>query len=133
MQRPQRQLPKCSLSRWLRIRLKPQYHPKLPAIITYRINPITHAYVSRVVKVDYANLINVVLGREAVPELLQYECTPEKLAAAVTRLIDDKAAASEQIAAGQEALKVLGYGGVSPALRAADEVLAAIARKEQRG
>src|SRR6185437_14317785 len=38
---------------------------KLPAVITYRINPLTHAYVSRVVKVDYANLINVVLGREA--------------------------------------------------------------------
>jgi lipid-A-disaccharide synthase len=106
---------------------------KLPAVITYRINPITHAYVSRVVKVDYANLINVVLDREAVPELLQYDCTPEKLAAAVMRLLDDKTAASEQIAAGQEALKVLGYGGVSPALRAADEVLAAIARKGQRG
>jgi lipid-A-disaccharide synthase len=105
---------------------------KLPTVITYRINPITHAYVDRVVKVDYANLINVVLGREAVPELLQYDCTPEKLTAAVTRLIDDKAAASEQIAAGQEALKVLGYGGVSPALRAADEVLAAIARKSPR-
>ena len=106
---------------------------KLPAVITYRINPLTHAYVSRAVKVDYANLINVVLGREAVPELLQYEGTPEKLAAAVTRLLDDKEAASEQIAAGQEALRVLGYGGVSPALRAADEVLGAIARKQQRG
>jgi lipid-A-disaccharide synthase len=106
---------------------------KLPAIITYRINPITHAYVDRVVKVDYVNLINVVLGREAVPELLQYDCTPEKLAAAVTQLLDDKAAASEQIAAGQEALKVLGYGGVSPALRAADEVLGVIARKAQQG
>jgi lipid-A-disaccharide synthase len=106
---------------------------KLPAVVTYRINPLTHAYVSRAVKVDYANLINVVLGREAVPELLQYEGTPEKLAAAVTRLLDDKEAASVQIAAGQEALRVLGYGGVSPALRAADEVLAAIARKQQRG
>jgi lipid-A-disaccharide synthase len=103
---------------------------KLPAVITYRINPITHAYVSRAVKVDYANLVNVILGREAVPELLQYDCTPENLAVAVTRLLDDKAAASEQIAAGQEALRVLGYGGVSPALRAADEVLAAIARKQ---
>ena len=50
----------------------------------------------------------------------------------MTRLIDDKAAAAEQIAAGQEALRVLGYGGVSPALRAADEVLAAIARKSPR-
>jgi lipid-A-disaccharide synthase len=106
---------------------------KLPTVITYRINPITHAYVSRVVKVDYANLVNVVLGREAVPEFLQYDCKPEKLAPAVTRLLDDKAASAAQIAAGQEALKVLGYGGVSPALRAADEVLAAIARKEQRG
>jgi lipid-A-disaccharide synthase len=106
---------------------------KLPSVITYRINPITHAYVSRVVKVDYANLVNVVLGREAVPELLQYDCTSEKLAAAVTRLLDDKAAASEQIAAGQEALRVLGYGGLSPALRAADEVLAAIARKARPG
>ena len=53
---------------------------RLPAIIAYRINPLTHAYVSRVVKIAYANLINVILGREAVPELLQYDCTPEKLA-----------------------------------------------------
>ena len=70
-----------------------------PTVIAYRINPLTHAYVIRVVKVDYANLINVMLDREAVPELLQYDCTPEKLAAAVMQLLDDKAAASEQIAA----------------------------------
>jgi lipid-A-disaccharide synthase len=106
---------------------------KLPAVVTYRINKLTHAYVNRVVKVDYANLINVVLDREAVPELLQYDCTPEKLTAAVTRLLDDRAAAGAQIEAGQEALKVLGYGGVSPALRAADEVLSVIARKMPRG
>jgi lipid-A-disaccharide synthase len=102
---------------------------KLPAVIAYRINPLTHAYVSRVVKVDYANLVNVILKREAVPELLQYDCTPEKLAAAVDILLDDEAAAAAQIAACQEALRVLGYGGVSPSLRAADDVLAVIARK----
>jgi len=105
---------------------------KLPAVIAYRINPLTHAYVSRVVQVDYVNLVNVILGREAVPELLQYDCTPEKLAAAVGRLLDDPAARAAQIEACQEALNLLGYGGVSPALRAADEVLAAIARKAQR-
>ncbi len=102
---------------------------KLPAVVTYRINPLTHAYVSRVVKVAYANLVNVILKREAVPELLQYDCTPEKLASALGRLLDDEAASSAQIAACQEALQVLGYGGLSPSLRAADEVLAAIARK----
>ncbi|MGH7035973.1 MAG: lipid-A-disaccharide synthase [Stellaceae bacterium] len=102
---------------------------RLPAVIAYRINPLTHAYVSRVVKVDYANLVNVILEREAVPELLQYDCTPEKLAPAVESLLDDKAAGAAQIAACQEALHVLGYGGVSPSLRAADEVLGVIARK----
>jgi lipid-A-disaccharide synthase len=106
---------------------------KLPGVIAYRINPITYAYVHRVVKVDYANLINVVLNREAVPEFLQYDCTPEKLTEAVAKLLDDEVAARAQIEAGQEALKVLGYGGVSPAVRAADEVLAAIARKKQQG
>jgi lipid-A-disaccharide synthase len=85
-----------------------------------------------VVKVAYANLINVILGREAVPELLQYDCTPEKLAAAVNQLLDDPTAAAAQIAACQEALQVLGYGGISPAMRAADDVLAVIARKSAR-
>ena len=102
---------------------------KLPAVIGYRINPLTHAYVSRVVKVDYANLVNVILKREAVPELLQYDCTPERLAAVIERLLGDAAAREAQIAACQEALQVLGYGGTSPALRAAEDVLAAIARK----
>jgi lipid-A-disaccharide synthase len=105
---------------------------RLPTVITYRINPLTHAYVSRVVKIAYANLINVILGREAVPELLQYDCTPEKLADAVNRLLDDREAAAAQIAACQEALQVLGYGGISPALRAADDLLAVIARKSAR-
>ena len=102
---------------------------KLPSVIAYRISNLTHAYVKRVVKVDYANLVNVIVGREAVPELLQYDCTPEKLGAAIEHLIDDATARAAQIEAGQEALRVLGYGGVSPSLRAADEVLAAIARK----
>ena len=101
----------------------------LPAVVAYRINPLTHAYVSRVVKIDYANLINVILDREAVPELLQHDCIPEKLAAAVLPLLDDPAVSAEQIAACQEALGVLGYGSTSPALRAADAVLAVIADK----
>lgn len=102
---------------------------RLPSVIAYRISPLTHAYVRRVVKIAHANLINLILQREAVPELLQQDCTPKKLAAAVEKLLDDPTARAAQIAACQEALRALGYGGVSPALRAADEVLAVIARK----
>ena len=98
----------------------------VPTVVTYRLNPLTHALLKRIVKVRYANLVNVILDRPAVPELLQNDATPEKLAAAVERLLEDKAARAAQIAAGQDAVKTLGYGQVSPGLRAADEVLARI-------
>jgi lipid-A-disaccharide synthase len=100
----------------------------VPTVVTYRVNPLTHALLKRIVKVRYANLVNVILDRAAVPELLQHDATPDKLAAAVERLLEDKAARDAQIAAGQEALKALGYGQVSPGLRAADEVLARLRR-----
>jgi len=100
----------------------------VPTVVTYRVNPLTHALLRRVVKVRYATLVNLILDRPVVPELLQNEATPEKLAAAVVRLIEDKAARAAQISAGQEALKALGYGQVSPGLRAADEVLARLRR-----
>lgn len=100
----------------------------VPTVVTYRVNPLTHALLRRVVKVRYANLVNLILDRPAVPELLQDDAIPAKLAAAVVRLVEDKTARDAQISAGQEALKALGYGQVSPGLRAADEVLARLRR-----
>ncbi|MGH6984283.1 MAG: lipid-A-disaccharide synthase, partial [Stellaceae bacterium] len=100
----------------------------IPTVVTYRVNPLTHTLLRRVVKVRYVNLVNLILDRPVVPELLQNEATPEKLAASVARQVEDKAARAAQISAGQEALKALGYGQVSPGLRAADEVLARLRR-----
>lgn len=102
---------------------------RLPAVIAYRINPLTHALVRRIVKIKYAHLLNMILGREVVPEFLQQDCTAVRLADAVANLLDDSEASAVQIAACQEALRALGYGDVSPGLRAADEVLSVIAAR----
>ena len=56
---------------------------KRPMVISYKISPLTYAYVRRKIKVPYVGLPNVLLGRMAVPELLQHDATPEKLAAAM--------------------------------------------------
>ncbi len=56
---------------------------KRPMVISYKISPLTYAYVKRKIKVPYVGLPNVLLGRMAVPELLQHDATPEKLAAAM--------------------------------------------------
>jgi lipid-A-disaccharide synthase len=101
----------------------------LPHVVAYRINPLTHALVSRIVKVRFVDLVNLLLGREAVPELGQGKCTPENLAAAALTLIEDAAARAAQIEACAEALRALGYGALSPSLKAADQVLALIDRR----
>lgn len=54
-----------------------------PMVISYKISPLTYAYVKRKIKVPYVGLPNVLLGRMAVPELLQDDATPPKLAAAL--------------------------------------------------
>ena len=56
---------------------------KAPMVISYRISGLTYAYVKRKIKVPYVGLPNVLLGRGAVPELLQNEATPQNLAAAM--------------------------------------------------
>jgi lipid-A-disaccharide synthase len=102
---------------------------RVPAVITYRLSPLTEALLQRMVKVGHIHLLNLILGRTVVPELIQQDCTPERLAAALEYLLADRAAAAAQIAACQEALRALGLGGVSPGLRAADAVLGVIAAR----
>lgn len=71
---------------------------KRPMVISYKISPLTFAYVKRKVKVPYVGLPNILLGKEAVPELLQHDAEPEKLAAAVADWYEhsDKTAALQR-------------------------------------
>jgi lipid-A-disaccharide synthase len=55
----------------------------LPMVIAYKLNPITHFLVRRLVKVKYACLINLLLNKEVVAERLQKDCTPAQLAIAL--------------------------------------------------
>jgi lipid-A-disaccharide synthase len=105
---------------------------RVPAVIAYRVSPLTHALLRRIVKVEYANLVNLVLGRAVVPELIQQDCTPERLAEEVERLLEDPEARATQIAQCQEALLRLGQGALSPARRAAEQVLAVVAEHRRR-
>jgi lipid-A-disaccharide synthase len=104
----------------------------LPTVVAYRANPVTSWLVRRVAKVPYVNLINLVLGRELVPELLLEECTPDRLISPIERLMTDAAAREAQRAGFAEALDRLGRGGTSPSLNAADAVLGVMAHHAQR-
>ena len=103
----------------------------VPALVAYRLNPLTHWLLRRIVKVDYIHLLNLILGREVVPELIQGDCEPERLAATVESLLGDETRARAQIGACREALRQLGLGDLSPSRRAADIVLSIIASRRR--
>ena len=65
-----------------------------PMVVIYRIHPATAWLGRRLVHLSNIALVNLVAGRTVVPELIQEECTPEKIAAAVAPLLDDPAAAA---------------------------------------
>lgn len=100
---------------------------EVPSVITYRVAPLTAAIGRRLISVKYVNLINLLLDRPVVPELLQDDCRPEKLAADVATLLEDAGARRAQKEGLREGLARLGYGGPSPSRRAARAVLDAIA------
>lgn len=97
---------------------------RLPAIIAYRIHPLTYRLYRRLIRVKYANLVNIMQDRMLVPEYLQGDCVPDKLADAVDRLLCDPAAREHQIDGVAEVARWLGQGEArAPSRRAAQVVL----------
>jgi lipid-A-disaccharide synthase len=92
-------------------------------LVTYRINPVSHQIVKRVVKVKYASIVNLLLDRPVVPELLQYDSRPDRLAAELHRLLTDRDAVAAQRQGFAEALTLLRPASGTPSEAAAEAVL----------
>lgn len=94
-----------------------------PMVIGYKVGWLTAAIARRLIRVDHFTLLNIVLGRRDVPELIQEECTAENLARELSSLLSSPGARARQMASVGEALKQLGQGSESPSMRAAQAVL----------
>jgi len=94
-----------------------------PMVVGYKAGWLTYVLALPLMNVKYITLINILLGREAVPEFLQMRCTPENLADAVTKLLTDREAAGHERHDLEEATALLGRGGEAPSLRAARAIL----------
>jgi lipid-A-disaccharide synthase len=66
----------------------------------------------------------LLLDRAVVPELLQYDSRPDRLAGELVRLLNDTEAAAAQRAGFAQALGMLRAGDGTPSDAAADAVLA---------
>jgi lipid-A-disaccharide synthase len=102
-----------------------------PMIVTYKVGKLT-AWIYRKligVKVRYYTLMNLILDRLAVPELMQEDCRPEAIADALANLLTNPAAAARQVADQNEALRQMGEGADQPSRRAARAILEFLGRQ----
>jgi lipid-A-disaccharide synthase len=97
---------------------------RLPTVVLYRTSRLTAALARRLLRVPHVSLLNLVAGREVVPELLQERCRGAELAAAAGRLLDDAAAWRRQVDELDAVARALGAGGEPPSRRAAAAVAA---------
>jgi len=102
---------------------------RLPMVVGYRLNPLTEAFLDRILKVRQVNLVNLLLGRPLVSELLGPNCTPARLAASLAELIGDERVRATHRQGYDEAVRHLAGDGVSPSLRAADQILELVAAR----
>jgi len=72
----------------------------VPMVVGYALNPVSYGIARRLVRVPYISLVNLVEGRSLVPEMVQSELTPERLAAHALPLFRSDGAARAEMVAG---------------------------------
>jgi len=78
---------------------------KIPSIIIYKMGMLNFFIVKMLVKVKFANIINIAANEEIIPELLQSNCNPTSIYNTVDKLLSDKNAIEKQITKSQEIIR----------------------------
>ena len=95
-----------------------------PMIVIYRLSPLTARLAKPLVRTKFFSMVNLIAGRAVVPELIQDDFTPDRLASEAESLLSGSQSASarvSQMRSGlQEVQKLLGPPGAVD--RAAHEI-----------
>ncbi|THD53482.1 MAG: lipid-A-disaccharide synthase [Bradyrhizobium sp.] len=98
----------------------------VPMVTAYKAGALEARIVRSLLQVNSVILANLVIGENVVPEFIQQNCTPEKLAPALSETLTDSSLRRRQLAAFAKLDDIMSTGNVSPSVRAADIVLATL-------
>jgi lipid-A-disaccharide synthase len=91
-----------------------------PMVVVYRVSPLTALLAKPLVRTEFFSMVNLIAGREVVPEVIQKDFTPERVAAQTLRLLRDSSAVAAMRTQLAEVRRKLGPPGAVE--RAADAI-----------
>jgi lipid-A-disaccharide synthase len=101
-----------------------------PMVVVYRLSGLTHFLGRRLIKVPHVAMANLIAGRRIVPELIQHDFTPERVAAEVRSLLEEPDRRESMKRDLEEVRRRLGAPGASG--RAAQAVAGVLAAQTQK-
>lgn len=102
-----------------------------PHIIAYKLSPVSAWFAKRMIKTPYVDLVNILLKRPVVPELLLEQCEPKPMTKELMRLMGDKEARAAQLMDFRKALLKIGLGDpLMPSQKAAQAVMNVIEKRK---
>ena len=85
----------------------------VPTVATYRFSPLTYLIGRLLVNVPHGTLVNLVAGREVIPELIQDRAEPLAISRQMADLLDNPARRQTMLKDLAEVREKLGRGGAS--------------------
>ena len=77
---------------------------KVPSIIIYKMNFLNFLIVKMLVKIKFANIINIINNKEIIPELIQNECNAKEIYKSVVYFLKNPELMKKQIIECEETL-----------------------------
>jgi len=84
-----------------------------PEMVCYRVDPVSMAIAKLFIKIPYVSLVNIIMGREVVRELLQWDMTMANASAELTALLPGGAKRGAMLADFEELRRRVGGSGAS--------------------
>jgi lipid-A-disaccharide synthase len=84
-----------------------------PEVVCYKGSSISYRIAKRLIKIRFISLVNLILDREAVKELIQHECNPRNIRDEVGKLLGETSERKKMISDFDELRRLLGEGGAS--------------------
>lgn len=85
----------------------------IPEVVCYIGSPISYEIAKRLIKIKYISLVNLIMDREVVKELIQRECNPKNIAKELKLILKNGVKREQMLTDFAEMKKILGGGGAS--------------------